>query len=90
MPLAFLDLGVLFAGGMLTFFCAYVVIMGLLVLLPGLIANSRNHPQKAGVWVCSLAGFFFPVAWVVALVWAFVDWPPPSPGNRRGPFDDLR
>lgn len=43
----------------------------LMLILPGLIANKRNHPSKTAIWICCFLG---PV-WIVAFIWAFTGRP---------------
>jgi hypothetical protein len=52
----------------------------LIYFLPALIANRREHPQQAAIFVLDLLlGWTF-VGWVAALVWALIkETPPTSP-----------
>jgi hypothetical protein len=51
----------------------------LLWLLPGFIVNIRKHHNRGAIWaVTLLCGWTF-VGWVIALVWAFTNPPPPAP-----------
>ncbi len=45
-----------------------------LMLVPGLIANKRNHPYKGVIWALSIVGTIFTgLGWLAALIWAL--WP---------------
>ena len=56
---------------------ATVVIIVLLGALPGKIAVRRCHPQAAAVnaaaWISMVT---LGALWPIALVWAFLSWPP--------------
>jgi hypothetical protein len=58
-------------------FWSAVIILGVvaawigLLFLPGSIAKSRNHPSRDAIHTLALLGFFIPILWLVALVWAF-------------------
>jgi hypothetical protein len=50
-----------------------VLVIGL-TLIPGLIANKRNHPYKGVIWAISIVGTLVTgVGWIAALIWAL--WP---------------
>jgi hypothetical protein len=50
-----------------------VLVIGL-ALIPGLIANKRNHPYKGVIWAISIVGTLVTgVGWIAALIWAL--WP---------------
>ncbi len=65
---------------------AIVVILG---MLPGRIARHRGHPHAEAVnlagWLTLFLGF---ILWPVALVWAYVDIPGPSPSADE--LEELR
>lgn len=45
----------------------------LLLVLPGLIAQSRNHSKAEAIKVCGYASLILWPLWPVALVWAFTE-----------------
>jgi hypothetical protein len=57
------------------FVLGLVGIVGIgLMLVPGLIANRRNHPYKGVIWALSIVGTIFTgLGWLAALIWAL--WP---------------
>ncbi len=58
-------------GGALVLFA--IIGIGLL-LVPGLIANKRNHPYKGVIWALAIVGsLFWGLGWIAALVWSL--WP---------------
>lgn len=57
-----------------------MVIFGALAyLLPALVASSRNHHQKAAIWILNIFLGWTLLGWVGALVWASTSVRPPSP-----------
>lgn len=42
-------------------------------LLPGIIADKVNHPQRAAIWACVFCALLFPLTWIVAIVWVNMD-----------------
>jgi T4 superinfection immunity protein len=60
------------------FFLFSLLAVGFFVwLLPGFIASVRKHHNQGAIWaVTILCGWTF-VGWVIALVWAFTNPPPP-------------
>lgn len=57
----------------LPFILIFLIIMCCLAYLPGHIAKGKGHKNAEAITVCGFAGIIFPPAWVVALVWAFVE-----------------
>ena len=58
-----------FAIGMLI---SVALLIGL-ILTPGIIANKRNHPYKALIWLVAVVGTLFTgLGWVAALIWVLL------------------
>ena len=50
-----------------------IVVMIGLAVIPGLIANKRNHPYKGLIWVVSIVGTTFTgLGWLAALIWVLL------------------
>jgi membrane-bound acyltransferase YfiQ involved in biofilm formation len=60
-----------------------VFVLIFLAMLPGMIANRRNHPWAEAVtvggWVTLFLGF---ALWPLVLIWAYVDAPRASLGEN--------
>lgn len=41
--------------------------------LPGRIAHARRHANADAIRLCGFVGMVFPVAWIVAIVWAHTE-----------------
>ena len=70
-------------------FVVFVIVGIGLILIPGIIASTRNHAYKGAIWALSIIGsIFFGIGWVIALIWAL--WPTektlvdPIVGNATG------
>lgn len=57
---------------------ASLVVLVLVILLPGMIAESRNHSKAEAIKVCGYASLILWPLWPVALVWAFTEKNPAS------------
>ena len=57
---------------------SFLVVLGLgffCYILPGIIANKRNHHNSGAIWCLTIfLGWTF-LGWVIALVWAFTNPP---------------
>ena len=65
-----------------------VIAVAVLGGLPGRIARKRQHPYAQAVTVAGWIGLVFVVLWPLALVWAYVDAPRPTPAATD--WNDLR
>ena len=65
-----------------------IVVMIVLAVIPGLIANKRNHQYKVLIWVVSIVGTMFTgVGWLAALIWVLLPQGKPSSDPALGnPF----
>ncbi len=60
-------------GIILVFFVSLVVFIG---SLPGMIADSRQHPQAKAIHVAAwLSLLTLGALWPIAFVWAFIEFP---------------
>lgn len=58
----------LFEG--LAFLCLFVYIIYRIHLIPGIIAEKKEHPQKEAIHICAWCGLVLFPLWLVALIWA--------------------
>lgn len=58
---------------------AIAVIVIVLGPMPYKIARNRKHPDLVAIGITNLVAIFFPLCWVMALIWALVD------SNQRMP-----
>jgi len=56
---------------------------------PGRIANEHDHPQAAAVNICGWLGLITGVSWVIAMVWAFWQYPRRDLMAVASPPDDV-
>lgn len=59
-------------------------VMGLVYIIPTIIAAKRNHPNVAAIFLLNLLLGWSLIGWVAALVWSAMAFtPPPKPAARH-------
>jgi hypothetical protein len=48
----------------------WLTLVVFLVKVPGRVARERRHTAREAIEVCAYLGVLFPIAWLVALIWA--------------------
>ncbi len=74
---------------LLVFAIVAVAVVAGIAALPGWIARRRKHPQAAAINICGWFGLPTGVLWVLAVVWAYLEWPSGSREALSAPAGDI-
>lgn len=64
---------------------ALLLLMGVVYLIPGIVASMRGHRNRLAIWALDVLVGWTVLGWIVALIWALTSHVAPRPDSHEKP-----